>query len=79
MLLESASAQNVEWVISHRLLYDYYSTCGANKASLSKFFNLVCISQVSRSVSNFDAILPFYVDILGSTIVHQVDFEDFVE
>ena len=59
--------------------YGYKSTCGANKASLSKIFNLVCISQVSRSVSNFDAILPFYVDILGSTIVHQVDFEDFVE
>jgi len=32
--------------------------------------------KVSRSVSNFDAILPFYVDILGSTIVHQDRFPD---
>jgi len=32
--------------------------------------------KVSRSVSNMDAILPFYVDTLGSSIVHQESFSD---
>ena len=28
--------------------------------------------KVSRSVSNLDVVLDFYVDTLGSSIVHQV-------
>lgn len=32
--------------------------------------------KVSRSVSNMDSILPFYVDTLGSHIVHQESFSD---
>ena len=35
--------------------------------------------KVSRSVSNLDVVLDFYVDTLGSSIVHQVGFDGNVD